>query len=129
MNEKISIAATDSTPSLEFDMQKGIISLKGKSIPQDPTLFFQPLLKTLENYAAHPAAHTTVDIQLEYFNTPSAKYLQDIFLKLEEMQAGNGNVRINWHYDAGDHDMLQAGKDYQGIVQQLVFNFVEEQDS
>jgi hypothetical protein len=124
MNNKISIAATDSTPALEFDMQQGTLSLTGKSIPQDPTLFYGPLLKQLDEYIANPAAETTVNINLQYFNTPSAKYLQDIFQKLEVLTENSKSVFVNWHYETDDTDMLQAGKDYQGIIK-LSFSFKE----
>ena len=128
MKDKISIAATASTPALEFDMKQGKLSLTGKSIPQDPTQFYEPLMKHIDTYVANPAPETTVDISMEYFNTPSAKYLQDIFQKLESILPGNNTVKVNWHYDAQDTDMLQAGKDYQGILQ-LTFNYIENQES
>ena len=128
MNNKISIAATDSTPALEFDMQQGKLSLTGKSIPQDPTLFYVPLMKQMDEYIANPAAETTVDINLQYFNTPSAKYLQDIFQKLETLTENNKSVNVNWHYESDDSDMLQAGKDYQGIVN-LSFSYKEIKES
>ena len=128
MNNKISIAATDSTPALEFDMQQGKLSLTGKSIPQDPTLFYVPLMKQMDEYIANPAAETTVDINLQYFNTPSAKYLQDIFQKLETLTENSKSVNVNWHYEADDSDMLQAGKDYQGIVN-LSFSYKEIKES
>ncbi len=128
MKNKISIAATDSTPSLEFDMQHGKISISGKSIPQDPTLFYVPLMKNLEEYIADPAPETTVDINLQYFNTPSAKYIQDIFQKLEALTENSKSVYVNWHYESDDSDMLQAGKDYQGIVK-LSFSYKEIKES
>lgn len=128
MKNKISIAATDSTPALEFDMQKGSLSLTGKSIPQDPTLFYVPLMKQLDEYVANPAPETTVEINLQYFNTPSAKYLQDIFQKLETLTENSKSVAVNWHYETGDTDMLQAGKDYQGIVK-LSFSYKEIKES
>ncbi len=128
MKNKISIAATDSTPALEFDMQQGKLSLSGKSIPQDPTLFYGPLMKQMDEYIADPAPVTTVDINLQYFNTPSAKYLQDIFQKLEALTENSKSVYVNWSYETGDTDMLQAGKDYQGIVN-LSFSYKEIKES
>lgn len=128
MKNKISLAATDSTPALEFDMQNGKFSLTGKSIPQDPTLFYAPLMKQMDEYIANPAPETTVDINLQYFNTPSAKYIQDIFQKLETLTENSKSVYVNWHYESDDSDMLQAGKDYQGIVN-LSFSFKEIKES
>ncbi len=127
MKEKISTAATESTPALEFDLQLGNLSLRGKSIPQDPTRFYEPLLKLLSKYTSDPASETIVNIEMEYFNTPTAKYLQDIFLKLESIKT-QSNITVNWHYDIDDTDMLQAGKDYQGIVH-LNFNYVKNQEN
>jgi len=125
MSGTIKIAVTDTTPEVIFDFKKGILSLTGKSIPEDPTTFFHPLIKLVEEYVANPSAENIVTIEMEYFNTPSAKYLMEILNKFEGI-AGKGNkVTVNWRYEKADNDMLQAGKDYEAYLKKLAFKYIE----
>jgi hypothetical protein len=53
----------------------------------------------------------TFKIDLVYFNSSSAKFLFDIFTILEGiLQAGTPLV-VEWHYDAEDTDLKEAGED------------------
>jgi hypothetical protein len=70
----------------------------------------------LEKYAAKPQSSTNVNIQLEYFNTSSSKCILDVFKKLEAINKGGSQVVINWYYEEDDEDMLEAGEDYQAII-------------
>jgi hypothetical protein len=57
-----------------------------------------------------------VNIQLEYFNTSSSKCILDVFKKLENIHKGGNQLVINWYYEQDDEDMLEAGEDYQAII-------------
>ncbi len=74
------------------------------------------MVDSLEKYAGKPQSATSVVIQLEYFNTSSSKCILDVFKKLEAIHKGGSAVTINWHYEEDDEDMLEAGEDYQAII-------------
>ena len=114
--EKISIEGTPETPTINFDVAKGFLEIKGRSIPENSIEFYKPLVDWLEKYAANPQSATNVNIQLEYFNTSSSKCILDVFKKLEAINKGGSAVVINWHYEEDDEDMLEAGEDYQAII-------------
>ena len=79
----------------------------------------------MEEYAGNVKPATRVDIVLEYFNTSSSKCILDVFKKLEKInEAGVVGVAINWHYEEDDEDMLEAGEDYQAIIN-IPFKMVE----
>ena len=59
---------------------------------------------------------TVLHIQLEYFNTSSSKCILDLFKKLEVVRTTGNEVVVNWHYEEDDEDMLEAGEDYQAII-------------
>lgn len=110
------------TPFIECNSETGICQLKGKSIPENSVLFYKPLFEWLDNYSQAPASDTTLNLQLDYFNTSSAKILADLFKKLENLQNSNkSKVLINWHYNEEDDDMLEAGEDYKSICK-VTFN-------
>lgn len=114
--EKISIEGSPKTPTINFDTDKGFLEIKGRSIPENSIEFYKPLVDSLEKYATKPQTATNVNIQLEYFNTSSSKCILDVFKKLEAIHKGGSTVTINWHYEEDDEDMLEAGEDYQAII-------------
>jgi hypothetical protein len=122
--EPINIEGTPKTPSVKFDAEKGVIEIKGRSIPENSIEFYKPLVDWLEKYANEPMDSTKVIVQLEYFNTSSSKCILDVFKKLETIQKSNKEVLINWYYEEDDEDMLEAGEDYESIIR-VPFKMIE----
>jgi len=114
--EKYSIEGTPKTPTISFDLASGVLEIKGRSIPENSIQFYKPLVDALDKYAGSAKPATNVIIQLEYFNTSSSKCILDVFKKLENINKGGSSVTINWHYEEDDEDMLEAGEDYQAII-------------
>ncbi|MDR0713683.1 MAG: DUF1987 domain-containing protein [Bacteroidales bacterium] len=110
------IEGTQKTPTVRFDASKGLVEIKGRSIPENSIEFYKPLVEWLEKYAVEAKNQTQVNIQLEYFNTSSSKCILDVFKKLEAIHKANSGVTINWFYDQDDEDMLEAGQDYESII-------------
>lgn len=114
--EDLIIEGTAKTPTIEFKPAQGYLLLKGRSIPENSIEFYKPLVDILEQYNNGSQSTTKVDIQLEYFNTSSSKCILDVFKKLETINANGTEVTINWFYEEEDEDMLEAGEDYQAII-------------
>jgi hypothetical protein len=125
--EPINIEGSAKTPSVKFDSQKGIIEIKGRSIPENSIEFYKPLVDWLEEYKKAPFEKTIVNIQLEYFNTSSSKCILDVFKKLETIHKAKNEVEINWYYEEDDEDMLEAGEDYESIIR-IPFKMIEITD-
>jgi hypothetical protein len=125
--EAISIEGTPKTPTIKFDPATGFLELKGRSIPENSIEFYKPLIDLLDKYSANPKPATNVNVQLEYFNTSSSKCILDLFKKLEAINNNGSKVTINWHYEEDDEDMLEAGEDYQAIIN-LPFNMVQVEE-
>jgi hypothetical protein len=122
--DTLSIEGTPKTPTVRFDGPKGIIEIKGRSIPENSIEFYKPLVDWLEAYSKEAKPQTQVNIQLEYFNTSSSKCILDVFKKLEAIQKVNQGVTVNWFYDEDDEDMLEAGQDYESIIR-IPFKMIE----
>lgn len=114
--ENIHIEGTTKTPTVEFDKSSGQLVIKGRSIPENSIDFYKPLVDWIDNYAKAPKDETVLNMQLEYFNTSSSKCILDVFKKLENIQKAGNNVKIKWHYEEDDEDMLEAGEDYDAII-------------
>jgi len=122
--EPIVMEGSHKTPSVRFDADKGIIEIKGRSIPENSIEFYKPMIEWLEEYSRNPAKRTVVNFQLEYFNTSSSKCILDLFKKLETIHKQNKNVNVNWYYEEDDEDMLEAGEDYESIIR-IPFTMIE----
>ena len=124
---KISIEGTSKTPTVVFDPETAVMELKGRSIPENSIEFYKPVVEALDEYAKSPLDSTKVNVQLEYFNTSSSKCILDLFKKLEGIHNGGKEVVINWFYEEDDEDMLEAGEDYQAIIN-VPFKMIETEE-
>ncbi|MDB4083127.1 DUF1987 domain-containing protein [Vicingaceae bacterium] len=122
--ENLVLEGSPKTPTIKFNPEEGKLLIQGRSIPENSIDFYKPLVDILEEYAGNVKAATRVDIILEYFNTSSSKCILDVFKKLEKINEAGGGVAINWHYEEDDEDMLEAGEDYQAIIN-IPFKMVE----
>lgn len=122
--EDIRIEGTPKTPTVNFITDEGLLEIKGRSIPENSIEFYKPLIDWIESYAQTPKDSTNINIQLEYFNTSSSKCILDLFKKLEAI---NQNITINWYYEEDDEDMLEAGEDYEAIIN-IPFKMIEVEE-
>ena len=115
---------TPKTPHINFDPTAGVFEIKGKSVPENSVIYYKSLFDWVDLYVQNPAKSTTLNIQLDYFNTSSAKCIVDLFKKIELIHKnGKGEAIINWHYNEPDEDMLEAGEDYKSIIK-IPFNLI-----
>ena len=81
--DPIKIEGTPKTPTVNFNAESGVLEIKGRSIPENAVEFYKPLVDWIGSYGDSAKPQTTVNIQLEYFNTSSSKCILDVFKKLE----------------------------------------------
>lgn len=107
--------------SLNFAEQK--FSFEGKSLPENPEEFYQPVINLIQNFVTTNPTKLVVDFKFEYFNTASSKKILDI-LDILDKNLENKNLNINWYYKTSDEDIREAGEDMQDLTS-LTFNFKE----
>ena len=112
------------TPVVEFNAS-GELLLKGRSIQENSIEFYKPLIEWIESYSESPNSSTVLNVQLEYFNTSSSKCILDVFKKLESVTGSE--VSVKWYYEEDDEDMLEAGEDYEAIID-LPFEMIEVEE-
>ena len=121
--EVLTIEGTKKTPEVKLD-PGGKIKLSGRSIPEDASKFFDQILGWIEEYCGVAKNTTTVDIELEYFNSGSAKYVMQILRELSEVLSDSKELVVNWYYEEGDDDILERGEYYATILD-MEINFIE----
>jgi len=127
--ETLNLKGTAKTPNINFDPEKGLLEIRGRSIPENSLEYYAPIIRWLEAYSKEAPSQTTLNIHLDYFNTASSKCILDLLKKLSYIhEAKQSEVLINWHYDEDDEDMLEAGTDYEAIVA-IPFKMVEVEEA
>jgi hypothetical protein len=122
--EKVFIEPTRTTPLVNFDPDEGILEMKGRSSPENSIEFYQKILDNLDEYIVTGGDQFTANLAFEYFNTSSSKCLFDVFKRLSKIEDSGKTITINWFYEEGDDDMMEAGEDYSDLLD-LDFNFRE----
>ncbi len=113
----IKYIGTDDTPSITLDAQSGTFELAGRSMPEDVTSFYSPILEWIDKYSQEPNEHTVFNFKLTYFNTASSKLILDILVKLEEIQENGHELLVHWFYPDIDEDMKEAGEEYAEMIE------------
>jgi hypothetical protein len=121
--ENLIIKATSKTPEVEFFFN-GRIKIKGRSIPEDASIFFDKLQSWVFQYCLNPQEDTEVDIELEYMNSASAKSLLQMLSELTEVTKKGKSIHVNWYYESGDDDMVERGEYFEKILK-YKFNYIE----
>jgi hypothetical protein len=127
------IEQTEDSPFVNFDANNNKFLISGESRPEHAGKFYAPVISWIvdfeeilrerktqsENY--FPSVFT---FKLDYFNSTSAKYIMDIILVLKKLIESGYKVKIEWHSDKRDDDMLEAGKEFADAAK-IQFDFVE----
>ncbi len=119
----VSLESTRKTPNVLLD-PSGRIRIGGRSIPEDASKFYDNILNWVLDYCHTPSDSTVVDIELEYFNSGSAKFVMQILRELSELLTEGKDLKVNWYYEEGDDDILERGEYYSSILD-LEINFIE----
>lgn len=115
----LNLEGTDDTPRILLDREKGVMEISGRSLPEDATQFYRPVLDWIQEYAMHPNPTTTFVFKLDYFNTASSKLLLDLLFALEDLPG----IKVEWHFLEDDEDMEEAGEEFSELVE-IPFEFI-----
>ncbi len=122
--EHLYIDKSPHTPEVYFNIDDSKLCIIGRSFPEDAAQFYMPIMSWLENNIQEFENGFAIDVQLEYYNTSSSKYLLKMFYFLEKYhEEHNYPVKVIWKYPSNDEDMKNAGLEYQQFVG-VPFEFV-----
>jgi Domain of unknown function (DUF1987). len=85
MNELI-IEQTPKTPQIDLNQLTGDLLFYGKSIPENATKLYEPVLNWVAEYILEANPTTNLRLDLEYFNTASSMYLAKILKVLSRIK-------------------------------------------
>lgn len=117
------IEATVKTPEVILDFENGSIFIRGISIAENPRAFYEPIFVAIDKYLLNPKPSTTVNFDLEYFNSSSAIMIRDIIRKFEGHSTAPG-CTIKWFHDNDDHGIRNSGLEFQNIFEGIKFEII-----
>ena len=114
--KRLELSSTSNTPSISFDPELGLLKLEGRSIPENPGDFFDSMIEWLVNYFEEPAPTTTFEINLEYVNSGSSKYLLGVFRVFKEAYIDKKDIMVQWYYEEDDEAIEGLGEHYKSVM-------------
>lgn len=122
MATNLEIKEGKNTPKIEFDTNKGIFSITGKSFPENAKEFYGPIYTWLDGFV--PNKDIQVVFSLYYVSSSSIISILEMIRRFDKMSVGSIKVVIDWHFEKDDDDIKKVGEDYQKISN-LKINLLE----
>lgn len=113
-NTSLHIKGTSKSPAIDF--KPGMLSIEGRSIPENAVAFYEPLLAWIEQYLQAPEALTKVNLKIEYLNSSSNRFIYNILKMLDDAYQKGTNIVVNWYYEEDDDTMRNTGNDFQALI-------------
>lgn len=110
------LAATNTTPSVDFNATTGLLALAGESYPENAFEFFRPLLGWVVDYLKESPGSLTAEIALSYLNTSSIKSVMDLLDQLEAAHRSGRAVAVHWHYQEQNERALEMIEEFKEEV-------------
>jgi hypothetical protein len=123
MMKELRIAPSKNSPEIILN-PNGMIKILGRSIHENVAEFFTAVEDWVAEYIEVPADVTCVDMNLEYFNSASAKVFIHLLEMIKHVSLKNKKFIFNWYYEEGDEDIFERGE-YFASVLDVPFNFIK----
>jgi len=121
------IAATDRTPEVLFTENPLHFKLAGESFPEDVSVFYGPVITSINNLSVAPQGPLRVEMELTYINSSSIKAMYRIFEGIESYRKAGSVVNVVWKSDKDDDIMQELGEDFKDRFPELDFT-IEQHD-
>ncbi|MEP2670390.1 MAG: DUF1987 domain-containing protein [Cyclobacteriaceae bacterium] len=106
------IAETSETPNILMDKAQGKFEVTGRSLIDNASTFYQPVVEWLKEYAKKPNAETDISFKFEYLNIESSKSILDLLTVLDKIKG----VTVTWYFNEDDEDMEEIGEELAELV-------------
>lgn len=107
---KLHIQGSKYTPEIKYEEPLKKLSISGRSQPEDGLNYYTPLWKWLNELFESPGGELNLCINLDYFDTASAKVLYETLRKVRSAELKGWKINAEWLYEDYDEDMKEAGQ-------------------
>jgi hypothetical protein len=116
------------SPTINFNPNSGLLLIVGRSIPENPVKFYQPIENWIAKFIETNPSKIVLHIYLDYLNTHSTECVLILIKKLESYYTSSkSDVKVIWNFDVDDEDMETLGQDLSSITK-IPFEIIEVQE-
>jgi len=112
--EVLLIKEENEKPKIKFDGDNGILTITGKSYPEDVTNFYKPLFDYISLYKANPNKKTIIEFNWLYYNTATSKVIVKIIMMLKDISPV---LEVKWFCKQDMDLMIEKGKELKDILE------------
>lgn len=125
--ENLRIENKPNAPEIFFDCEKNVLNIRGESYPENAREFYNPVTVWVREYLAQlEDQEVTLNVELVYFNSSTAKILMNLFDMLEDAADEGNDITVNWIYDKKNLNAVEYGEDFQEDLESVHFNLIQK---
>ena len=110
--DSLQLPETSETPAVLLDSKSGTFKVSGRSLSDNPAIFYKPVISWLKAYSQTPNNTTPFIFKFEYLNTESAKSILDVLTILDTISG----TTVIWYFNEEDEDMEEIGEELAELV-------------
>ena len=104
--KSIIIDPTEKTPQVDLNPMTGELILSGRSIPENATEVYEPILNWVNEYIKSARQTTNLRLNLEYFNTATSIWLAKIVRSLSKIENPDAVLFIHLYFGIEEYDSM-----------------------
>ncbi|HOE24994.1 MAG TPA: SiaC family regulatory phosphoprotein [Bacteroidales bacterium] len=105
------IEKTPKTPQIELKYNSGELSMTGRSLPENASRIYEPVLNWVNNYVIQPQPVTNLRLNVEYFNTSSLLWISKIVRTLTRINNPDYRFIVHIYIPLEEYDDMQLSSD------------------
>lgn len=105
------IEKTPKTPQIELKYDSGELSLTGRSLPENATKVYEPVLDWIGKYIIQPQPVTNLRLNVEYFNTSSSLWISKIMKTLTRINNPDYRLMVHIYIPLEEYDDMKLYPD------------------
>ena len=113
--DELHIEPTKRTPWIV--LEHGRIFIMGRSIIENPGVFYEPVHKWVTEHVRKSKGRTKVDLGFDFINSGSTKWLYILLRELSGMEDLSHKASVSWYYEEGDEDMKELGRIIKSLME------------
>jgi hypothetical protein len=106
------VEKTSKTPQIELRYSIGEISLTGRSLPENASRIYEPVLTWVSNYVIQPQPVTNLRLKIEYFNTSSSLWISKIVKTLTRINNPDYRLMVHVYIPLEEYDDMKLSGDF-----------------
>jgi hypothetical protein len=123
--QNLIIEQTPKTPQVSLDHLTGELILSGRSIPENATKLYEPILNWVSEYILNARPTTNLRLDLEYFNTASSLWLAKILNVIVRINNPDYVLILHLYFNVEEFDEINEFEDINDVFSPIINVFYD----